>query len=129
MGNLATHAENEMRLAGLYDDDADYGSGAIAGEVMKLVKALESGGHSGGSHGMTLAIFDKVARFQTLSPLTDSPDEWMDVGEYGKPEGSLGIWQSRRNPACFSNDGGKTYYDLDEKDRPLHETKAAEIRA
>lgn len=108
MGNLADHAEREMRLAGLYDKDADYG-GAIPQAVMALIDAHSKQGHSGMSHHLTLAIFNKVANFKTLTPITSNPEEWMDVTEaMGRP-----FWQSKRQPSVFSEDGGATWYDND----------------
>jgi hypothetical protein len=49
--------------------------------------------------------------FKCLTPLTDAPDEWIDQSGSagGKP-----ILQSARQSSCFSEDGGKTYYDLDD---------------
>lgn len=111
MSNLEKHAEEEMRRAGLYDKDADYG-GMIPEAVMKLVKAHASEGHSGGSHWLTMQIFNKVINFQTLTPLTDDPDEWMQLGPDMMPKQT---WQNRRQGSCFSEDGGKTYHDIDEK--------------
>jgi hypothetical protein len=98
-----------MKLAGLYDKDADY-DGMIPEAVLALVKAHSEQGHSGGSHGITLAIFNKVINYQTLSPLTSNPDEWMHVGKDHRGE----CYQSMRHPACFSYDQGKTWYDLDD---------------
>lgn len=106
MSNLMRHAEFEMRKAGLYDKDADYG-GAIPEAVLALVKVLSEQGHSGGSHSLVMAIFNKVANFKTLSPITSDPDEWMEV--------SHDAWQNTRCPSVFSIDGGKTWYDLDER--------------
>lgn len=106
MTPLTDYAKRELELAGMYDDDADYGGGRIADCVLKLVEAFASQGHSGGSAAMTLGIFDTVARFRPLSPLTSDPSEWMEVGS--------GMWQCRRAPSVFSKDGGKTWYDLDE---------------
>lgn len=105
MSNLQDFAEKELRRAGLFDQDADYGPGKIAECVMEMVKAFSSYSHSGGSMEMTLAIFDKVVRFKPLSPLTNDPDEWMEIGP--------SMFQSRRSHSCFSADGGQTYYDLD----------------
>lgn len=108
MSNLVEHAESEMRRAGLYDAGADYG-GMIPEAVLALVKAHAEQGHSGGSHEMVMAIFDRVVRFKPLSPLSSDPAEWMDVSEMsGRP-----MWQSRRCPSAFSEDGGKTWSDLD----------------
>ena len=116
MSNLEKHAEYEMRRAGLYDEDADYG-GMIPEAVMKLVRALASEGHSGGSHALTMEIFNRVANFRTLTPITDDPEEW------GTVEGAM--WQNRRDSSFFSTDGGKTCYSVNDKDRVVKPTAPA----
>ena len=108
--SLEQYAEEEMRRAGLYDSDSDYG-GMIPEAVMAMVRAHSAGGHSGGSHALTMSIFNRVVNFRPLTPLTSSPDEWGEV--------QPGVWQSRRCPSVFSHDGGKTYYDLDERQNKL----------
>lgn len=105
MSNLVKHAEREMRLAGLYDKDADY-DGMIPDAVMALVKAHSEQGHSGYSSGMVLSIFNRVINFKTLTPLTSNPEDWIEVSD--------GMWQNRRQGTAFSKDGGKTFYDLDD---------------
>lgn len=114
MSNLVKHAESELRRAGLFDKDSDYG-GMIAEAVMKLVKVHAEEGHSGMSHAWTLQVFNRVVNFKTLTPITNSPDEWMEVGKDMMPEGERTCWQNRRTGSLFSHDGGKTYYDIDEK--------------
>lgn len=108
MSNLVKFAEEEMRRAGLYSKDADYG-GMIPEAVMKLVKAHSEAGHSGGSHWLTMQIFNKVINFKPLTPLSDDPTEWMEVSE--------NIWQSRRQSDAFSTDGGKTFYTLEDREK------------
>ncbi len=106
---LIDFARDEMRRAGLYDDDCDYGSGEVAKCVEAMVAAFAAFGHSGGSADMTLGIFDKVARFKLLTPISSDASEWMDVSDVsGQP-----MWQNRRSSSCFSKDGGQTWYDLD----------------
>lgn len=105
-------AKAELRRAGLYDEDADYGQGEIAERVIALLSTWYDAGHSGGSAGMTLEIFDRLVRHKRLAPITTSPDEWMDVAEYQNGEA---LWQNIRQSTCFSLDGGKSYYDIDEK--------------
>jgi len=95
-------AENEVKAAGLLQADSDY-DGMLGEAVLDLVNVFDSQNHSGMSAAMVRAIFDNLANWKPLSPLTDNPDEWMEVSEE--------LWQSRRNPACFSKDGGKTYED------------------
>ena len=117
MSNLVIHAEEEMRRAGLYSPDADYG-GMIPEAVMKMVKCLADEGHSGMSHALTMEIFNRVANFKTLTPLTADPSEWMEVSEYYSKDHPA-VWQNRRQSSCFSDDGGKTYHDINEKTLPL----------
>lgn len=122
VGDGIAHAETELRLAGFYDEDADYGSGTIADAVLDLMRSHASQGHSGASSELALSLFSKLTRHQSLSPLTNSPAEWFDLSkESGEP-----MWQSRRQPTCFSRDGGKTYYDLD---RPGHDFVSHPVEA
>ena len=115
--NLVRHAEYELRRAGLFSKDADY-EGMIAEAVMKLVKVHAAEGHSGMSHSYTLDIFNRVANFKVLTPITNDPSEWGSVQEFYGP-GSKPVWQNRRQSSCFSNDGGVTYYDINDKERTI----------
>ncbi len=114
VSNLVLHAEQELRRAGLFDKDSDYG-GMVAEAVMKLVKTHAEEGHSGMSHSLTLEVFNRVVRYKTLTPITNLPGEWMEVGKDMMPNGAKTFWQNRRTSSLFSHDGGKTYYDIDEK--------------
>lgn len=144
--NLCAFAKKELGLAGLFDKDSDY-NGMIGEAVMELMQTLSSQGHSGFSADLTMTIFDKLAAWEPLTEITDNFDEWRDVSEYqsGKPG-----WQNTRNSSCFSEDKGKTYWDIDEdyykyededgevwsgslskeewKNRPMHTTKHFEVK-
>lgn len=122
MSNLVQHAEYELRRAGLFDADSDY-EGMLGKAVLDLVKQFASEGHSGGSAHLTLNIFDKVARFKTLTPITSDPSEWMEIcrnADGPQPD----LWQNIRQASCFSTDGGKTYYDIDAEDQRAIKTAA-----
>jgi hypothetical protein len=116
--NLVVHAQRELTLAGLFDTDSDY-DGAAGQAVLDLVKVFASQRHSGFSAMLVLDLFDRVAHFKPLGALTDNPDEWIEVGP--------SVWQNRRHSSCFSEDGGKTYYDIDEPmtgdEHPVHNSK------
>jgi len=111
--NLVLHAEKELKLAGMFDNDADYG-GALATSIVELVKVFSKQGHSGASARLSIAILVKLLRFQTLTPITSDKDEWTIVEE-GLKDKNEKLWQSKRNPAMFSKDGGKTWYDVEKK--------------
>lgn len=105
------HAKRELELAGLFSADSDYG-GMIGNAVMKLVDAHASEGHSGMSSAMVVDIFQRLAAYKNLTPITDSQSDWFKCEE--------NLWQCVRAPMCFSTDCGKTYYNIDEEGRPIH---------
>lgn len=105
---LVDHAKKELSQAGLFDKNSDYG-GLIGKAVMELVKCFSNQGHSGFSATWVLDLFNRLGRYKTLTPITNDPKEWMEVSE--------NLWQSKRNPALFSENNGKTYYDVDDKKR------------
>jgi len=99
--SLVDYAKQELKLAGLFDKDSDYG-GMLGDAVLELMEVFAKQGHSGCSASMTLAIFNKVASYKPLSPLTLDDDEWNDTGH--------GI-QNKRNSAVFKEcKEGKPYY-------------------
>ena len=120
--NLTDHAECELRRAGLFDDDSDY-NGMIGKAVMALIKVFAEQGHSGFSAPMVVQLFTKVANYDTLTPITSDPEEWTDIADMCDGEK---LWQNKRCSRMFSNDGGKTWWDVDEKGvHDLQEAKRA----
>ena len=118
---LVDHAIRELNLAG-YDinstgtsvqSDDDYAN-LIAKSVLELLAHFAEQGHSGFSAPCVIAIFDKLAAFKTLTPITSNPEEWQDVSKYGSP-GDEPMWQNIRDSRNFSNDGGKTWWNVDDK--------------
>jgi hypothetical protein len=91
------------------EEDVSYNT-MVADAVMELMKTFSKQGHSGFSAGMVREIFDKLASFKTLSPITSDPEEWTNVATDGQKD----LWQSKRDPAMFSHDGGKTWKSVDE---------------
>jgi len=117
---LVDHGKEELERAGLFDKDSDY-DGMLGEAVLELLQTFSKQGHSGFSAQLTMELFNKLAKYETLTEITDDPEEWMAVSEdmaLGK-----GVWQSRRNPALFSNDGGKNYYSIDDDKRELKKAK------
>jgi len=118
LSNLVSHAQDELWRAGLFDPDSDY-DGQIGVAVMGLIDTIADQGHSGGSIGYTVWLFNRLVAFKPLTPLTDNPNEWIDHTDIsdGNP-----LWQSRRQSDAFSTDGGTTYYSVDDPERTLKET-------
>ena len=115
--SLVRHAEVELRRAGLFDKDSDY-DGELAKSVMELIKVFSAQGHSGYSSAAAINLFGILGSFKALTPITSDPAEWLDRKEYC----GYNMWQNSRDGRCFSDDGGKTHYNVDEKGRPVHKT-------
>jgi len=105
LAGLKDHANYELEKAGLFKKDSDYG-GLIGKSVQELCNVFAGQGHSGYSAEVVLDLFETLAKFHTLTPITSSKDEWSDVSKMnGQP-----LWQNKRDPSFFSKDGGKTWY-------------------
>lgn len=111
MSNLIKHAQNELKLAGLFDKDSDY-DGMLGQAVMELVKTFSKQGHSGFSAHTTLQIFNEVVNYRPLTPIGKTKGEWIDVTDMTAD--GKGMWQNKRRGTTFSRDGGKTWYDIDD---------------
>jgi hypothetical protein len=113
MNNLVTHAQTELDRAGLLSPESDY-DGMLGRAVLDLVRVFSEQGHSGYSAMATVDLFRRVASYESLGPITDDPDEWMSVADFC---GGQATWQNRRRSSAFSEDGGKTYYLVDDRSR------------
>lgn len=111
--NLKEHFKTELDKAGLFDKDSDY-NGMIGKALMELCDVFRNQGHSGFSASMVLDLFNTLGQYKTLTPITDDPKEWFVVEEV---DGKKKSWQNKRNPSLFSENGGKTYYDVNDKKR------------
>ena len=115
--SLLEHAKRELYLAGYNIDrnidginnDNDY-SDICAKCAYEMLERFVREGHSGFSASVTLDLFNKLARYKRLTPLTSNPNEWEDVS---KISNEACLYQSKRQSSCFSEDGLQTYYDID----------------
>lgn len=101
MSNLVEHAKRELELLG---GDPEFNAALI-----KAVEGFVSYGHSGGSASVGIGMLNQLLQFKNLAPLTDNPEEWVNVAD--------DLWQSNRRSEAFSQDGGKTYYLLGDGSR------------
>jgi len=105
MNNLEQHAQKELRAAGLFDKDSDY-SGMLGDATIRLIRVFTAEGHSGFSASIAVSLFEKLARFQPLTPLTGGDSEWNKLQD-GKG------WQNNRCSHVFKDDDGA--YDIQGK--------------
>ena len=117
--SLVAHARSELQIAGWFDKDADYG-GLVGKAAMEIVTLFDKQGHSSVSAYLIATIVNKLVRYENLTPLTDNPDEWFDHGEDND-------WQSKRNAAAFSSDGGVTYHLVGDRELKKYKTLSYEL--
>jgi hypothetical protein len=116
VSTLEEHARVELEIIG-EDEETTEG-------YLRVIKAFASMGHSGFSAAAGIHVLTRLLSFQNLSPLTDDENEWIDVSPYMmKP-----MWQSKRNPAAFSEDGGKSYI-LQSEEGPSQEKHISKSKA
>ena len=96
-------AEQELRYAGYDINDPEDGPNKwLAEGTLELLKVFTEQGHSGSSAPYAVALFEKLAMWKPIAPLTGEDDEWNDVGE--------DTWQNRRNSAVFKKEDGQAYW-------------------
>jgi hypothetical protein len=100
--SLTVFAKSELEAAGFFDKDAMYG-GMIGEAVMDLLEKFAEQGHSGMSAGITIQVFERLARSEPLGPLTGEDSEWTEVGP--------GVFQNRRCSHVFRDADGP--YDIE----------------
>ena len=103
MSNLLKHAERELKFIG-YDGKDEYNNMAKAA-IMELLTTFANQGHSGFSANYIVNLFNKLAKYETLSPLTGNDDEWNDVSDMS---GEM-LFQNNRDSRVFKDATG-TYF-------------------
>jgi hypothetical protein len=105
---LIEHAKMELEIAGLFDKKGDFYEGATGKSVMELIELFSKQGHSGMSAPMVASLFHKLAKYESLQPITGKDEEWSDVRDLGdgKP------WYQNKRCSGLFKDGkdGKPYY-------------------
>lgn len=100
----------EFRAAGWCDESGKYDDEmqeAICNHVLKLLEVFSDEGHSGSTAPYTVNVFQKLAMFEPLVPLTGEDWEWNEVHD--------GVFQNKRCSHVFKQadrfDGQA--YDID----------------
>lgn len=100
--NLTEFAETELTAfckEDPNDNDLDRQmKKALKRDVLALIRVFASQGHSGGSAPIVVNLFQKLARYEPLAPLTGEDDEWTEV-EAGR------LYQNKRAANVFKENG------------------------
>lgn len=95
-GNLVSHARTELEIAGWMKPDAMYGP-MMGQAVVDMQKLFSMEGHSGMSASIATSLFEKVSRFEPLTPLTGDDSEWNEAWGGGQ--------QNKRCSHVFKENG------------------------
>lgn len=96
-------AKRELDLAGYKaSEDPDDINNWMRNDVLKLLEMFCEQGHSGSSAKYAIKLFETLANWKPLSPLTGADDEWTEVG----PD----VWQNKRASNVFKGEDGRAYW-------------------
>jgi len=103
MSAMLKWAEQELRYAGYDVNDPEDGPNRwLAEGTLKLLELFADQGHSGMSAPYAVALFQTLASWKPLTPLTGDDSEWMEVG----PD----VWQNKRASNVFKGEDGRAYW-------------------
>ena len=89
MNNYEKHAWIEFRAAGWTGENGKFNDEMqelICKHVLKLLEVFHGEGHSGSSAPYAINLFEKLAKFEPVAPLTGEDWEWYEVSSYSSPD-------------------------------------------
>lgn len=103
--SLVEHAKSEFEYNG-WTDGSDSMQELICENLLELLETFANQHHSGFSAGYVLSLFDRLARFEPIGPLTGADSEWTHVADQNGP-----LYQNRRDGTVFKDDTGAYWID------------------
>lgn len=104
MSDLIEHAKQEFAVLG-WDKTDDEMHDQVCKDILSLLHTFSEQNHSGFSANYVLNLFDKLARYQPISPLTGNDDEWVLV------DSERPLYQNKRCSHVFKD--GDHAYDIE----------------
>lgn len=103
MTNLLDHAKAEFEKLG-WPGDCEMQK-AVCDDILALLEVFSAQDHSGSSALYVINLFNKLARFDPISPLTGEDDEWHD------PYGGEPTMRNKRCSEVYKNrHTGESYW-------------------
>lgn len=96
MSGLLDHAYAEFRAAGWIGEDGkfkDEMQQSMCDDIIELLTVFSQQGHSGFSASYAIELFEKLAKFKPLVPLSGDDSEWNEVSD--------GVFQNKRCSSVF----------------------------
>jgi hypothetical protein len=105
---LVDHAKTELEIAGLLSEEGDFYGGMTGKAVLELMEVFSKQGHSGMSAPIVADLFQKLANYEPLGPITGKDEEWGDINDYGDGHPNQ---QNQREYGLFKYTDGKVTYN------------------
>lgn len=103
--SLIEHAQSEFEINGWTTSD-DPIQKLVCDNLLELLDTFSKQEHSGFSASYVLGLFNRLAKFDPIGPLTGEDSEWVHVGEQNGP-----LYQNRRDGSVFKDDHGAYWID------------------
>jgi hypothetical protein len=103
------YAKSEFKLSGWSDENGKFKckmQEALCLNILELLDKFSKQEHSGTTAPYVLGLFNQLAQFRPITPLTGEDSEWNEVG--------TDMWQNKRYSSVFKGADGKAY-DIDAK--------------
>jgi hypothetical protein len=124
--DLVRHAEYELEFAG-FNDREDDEAVKISKSVMDLVNILDKSTKNDAEIALVVGLFDRIASALPLTPLSNDPDEWIDVSRDMLKERDVArgrtMHRNKRTISVFSFDKGIHWEDYRTKRKGTSLTK------
>jgi hypothetical protein len=105
---LVDHAKVELEIAGLLNEEGDFYGGMTGKAVLELMEVFAKQGHSGMSAPIVADLFQKLANYKQLGPITGRDEEWGPIDDYGNGNPNQ---QNKREYGLFKYADGKVTYN------------------
>lgn len=102
MSAMMEWAKRELDYAGYKEGAEDDINTWMRKDVLQLLEVFAEQGHSGMSAPYAVKLFETLANWKPLSPLTGDQGEWTEVG----PD----VWQNKRASNVFKGEDGRAYW-------------------
>ena len=113
-------ALREFKQGGLNVEDPQEYEDHVARDVIQLLTVFAAQGHSGFSASLAIHWFKNLASYKPITPLLNPMETGLyhDVSGFNPQDGKCTL-QSTHVSSLFSEDGGKTWYDIDKKPKGI----------
>lgn len=89
------YAKQELELVGYFKEPGGIDE-MMANDVLELIKVFGEQDHSGSSAPFCVRLFERLASYKPIGPLTGEDSEWIEVGD--------NLWQNKRCSSVFKDE-------------------------